>query len=236
MVPSRGESPTVGRDSAPAAPPAGVSPRFWSLVCAQPLGQSNVLDVGTGAGRVALALAPHARRVIGLDRDAAALTDARHRAAAAGLTNVEFLDLDAETLSSYQALAPGWERPDLVVAHLCVSDRIVETAGRSLAPGHALAFVAFHGDQWKETGRRSRFAYDEDHARRVLTESGFAVEHLWVEREVQEFASVEEALAAAIGLAEKWRADGRWFRYVKFLESGGRTLTRAHLHVVARKT
>jgi SAM-dependent methyltransferase len=236
MVPSRGESPTVGRDSAPTAPPAGIGARFWALLCAERLAESNVVDVGTGTGRVALALAPHARRVIGLDRDAAALTEARHHAAAAGLTNVEFLDVDAETLSSYRALAPDWDRPDLVVAHLCVSDRIVDNAGRSLAADHALAFVAFHADQWKETGRRSRFAYDEDHARRVLAEHGFVVEHLWVERDVQEFASVEEALAAAIGLAEKWRADGRWFRYVKFLEDGGRTLTRAHLHVVARKT
>jgi len=52
---------------------------------------------------------------------------------------------------------------------------------------------------------------------------------------VQAFGSLEQALAAAIGLEEKWRADGRWFRYIKFLEEGGRTLTRAHLHVRARK-
>ena len=57
-----------------------------------------------------------------------------------------------------------------------------------------------------------------------------------MERDVQEFSGVEQALAAAIGLEEKWRADGRWFRYIKFLEEGGRTLTRAHLHVMARKT
>src|SRR5438094_836040 len=56
-----------------------------------------------------------------------------------------------------------------------------------------------------------------------------------IERDVQAFGSVEEALAASIGLEEKWRADGRWFRYIKFLEDGGRTLTRAHLHVKARK-
>ena len=55
-------------------------------------------------------------------------------------------------------------------------------------------------------------------------------------RDVQQFASVEEALAAAVGLEERWRADGRWFRYIKFLEDGGRTLTRAHLIAKARKT
>ncbi len=56
-----------------------------------------------------------------------------------------------------------------------------------------------------------------------------------MEREVQRFASVEEALAAAVGLEERWRADGRWFRYIAFLESGGRTLTRSHLLVKARR-
>src|SRR6266704_3631050 len=69
----------------------------------------------------------------------------------------------------------------------------------------------------------------------IAERAGFAIEHLSVERDVQAFGSVEEALAASIGLEEKWRADGRWFRYIKFLEDGGRTLTRAHLHVKARK-
>ena len=96
--------------------------------------------------------------------------------------------------------------------------------------------MAFHADQWRETGRRSRFAWSEDEAASILAVAGFSIEHLSVERDVQEFSGVEQALAAAIGLEEKWRADGRWFRYIKFLEEGGRTLTRAHLHVMARKT
>ena len=53
---------------------------------------------------------------------------------------------------------------------------------------------------------------------------------------MQQFETVEQGLAAAVALQEKWKADGRWFRYVKFLEEGGRTLTRAHLVVKARKT
>ena len=48
-----------------SAAPAGVSPTFWSLVTAEPLGELTVLDVGTGTGRVALALAPLARHVVG---------------------------------------------------------------------------------------------------------------------------------------------------------------------------
>src|SRR5262249_17719255 len=69
-----------------------------------------------------------------------------------------------------------------------------------------------------------------------LKKAGFTVEHLEVERDVKAFASVEEGLAAALGLQERWKQDGRWFRYVKFLEDGGRTLTRAQLVVKAGKT
>jgi len=223
-------------EPSPAKPPAGVSPRFWALLCAEPLKGSAVLDVGTGSGRLALALAPYCLRVVGIDRDAGAIEEATRRAKERRLTNVEFLAFDAEAPEDYDDVMGEFRRPGLIVAHLCVSDRIIENSSRSLEPGHTLAFVAFHADQWRETGRRSRFAYDEDQVCRVLTGCGFVVQHLEVEREVQHFDSVEAALAAAIGLAERWKTDGRWFHYVRFLEEGGRTLTRSHLIVKARKT
>ena len=72
--------------------------------------------------------------------------------------------------------------------------------------------------------------------RQLLGRTGFTSEHLTVDREVRGFGSLEEALAAALGFEERWRADGRWFRYIKFLEEGGRTLTRSHLIVKARRT
>ncbi len=230
-----GSSPAPRTAPSPGSPPPGVSERFWALLCAEPLAGKDVLDVGTGAGRLALELAPYCRRVVGLDRDAAALAEARRRAAAARLTNVEFVERDAEAGDNYFEIAPEWENPGLIVAHLCVSDQIIENSSRSLRPGQALALVAFHTDQWRETGRPSRFAYDEERMRRELSECGFVVQHLEVEREVQQFGSVEEALASAIGLEEKWRSDGRWFRYIKFLEEGGRTLTRAHVIAKARR-
>jgi SAM-dependent methyltransferase len=223
-------------EPSPAEPPAGVSPRFWALLCAERLKDTAVLDVGTGGGRVALALAPYCRRVVGIDRDASAIEDATRRARARRLTNVDFFVVDAEAPEDYDDVMGELGPPGLIVAHLCLSNRIIENSARSLRAGQALAFVAFHADQWRETGRRSRFAYDEDQARRELTERGFTVEHAEVEQEVQRFDSVEAALAAAIGLSERWKSDGRWFNYVRFLEEGGRTLTRSHLIVKARKT
>jgi SAM-dependent methyltransferase len=206
----------------------GVSPRFLDLLAQEPLGRSRVLDVGCGAGRLSLALAPASKWVVGLDRDAPLIQEARRRAAAAGLTNVEFHEADVEA-DPYEP----W-RPDLVTAHLCASDAIIERAGRALAPGACLAMVAFHVDQWKETGKVSRFAYNEARMHITLEAHGFAVEALEVEQDVRRFDSVEEGLAAAVGLEDRWKADGRWFRYIAFLESGGRTLTRSHLLVKAR--
>lgn len=226
--PRTARSPAEGTPDPLAPHESGAT--LLALLETEPLHDLVALDVGTGWGRLAFALAPRCRRVIGIDRDPAVIDDGRRRAAAAGVANVEFVVADAETLE-YTAFGP-----DLVVARLCVSDSIVERAGRALASGHVLAFVAFHVDQWHETGRPSRFAYDEARMRRLLERTGFAVEHLEVARGVASFGSVGEGLAAAGALEEKWRADGRWLRYVQFLEQGGRTLTQSHLIVKARRT
>lgn len=207
-----------------------LSPRFLALLAAEGLEGRRALDVGCGTGRLTLWLAPRVKHVVGLDRDARALADARRLADDGGLANVEFheMDVDREEYVRWQ--------PELVTAHLCASDAIIERAGRALAPGHCLAMVAFHVDQWRETGKVSRFAYDESRMACVLRAAGFAPEVMEVERDVVRFRSVEEGLAAAVGLEDKWRSDGRWFRYIAFLEQGGRTLTRAHLLVTARRS
>src|SRR5207248_3898458 len=172
----------------------GISPAFLKLLADERLAGLTVLDAGTGRCVRSLALAPRCDRVIGIDRDESALAAARQAAAAAGLRNVEFVAVDAEA-GEYLGFAP-----DVVAAHLCMSTAIAERAGRALTRGAPFAFVAFHADQWRETGRRSRFAWNEDEARVALEGAAFRVEHLSVERDVQAFGSVEEALAAAIGL------------------------------------
>jgi ubiquinone/menaquinone biosynthesis C-methylase UbiE len=208
---------------------AGVSPRFLRLLAEERLGGKRVLDVGCGWGRLALALAPGAGHVVGLERDAGLVAEARRRAGEAGLANAEFHEADVEAIEY-----TPWG-PDLVTAHLCVSDAIIERAARAIPAGGCLGMVAFHVDQWRETGRVSRFSYDEARMERALGAAGLVPEAIEIERHVQEFGSVEEALAAAVGLEDRWRADGRWFRYIAFVEQGGRTLTRSHVLVKARR-
>src|SRR5712692_4372746 len=110
-------------------PPGGVSPVFWRLLTDEQLSELTVLDVGTGTGRVALALAPLCRRVVGVDRAAESIAEATRLAARGKLDNVEFFVGDVEA-DEYDAWGP-----DHVVAHLCMSDAIVARAGRALGAG-----------------------------------------------------------------------------------------------------
>lgn len=207
----------------------GVSQSFLSLVRSEPLREMNLLDIGCGWGRVALLLAPEAGRVVGLDRDAAAIRNARRLARERSLVNLKFVVADAESVEY------GRWRPEMVVAHLCMSDAIIERASRALAPGRSLAFVCFHTDQWKETGKVSRFAYSEERMHSVLRANGFVPESLEVESEMVEFSTVADGLSLVEEIRPKWEADGRWANFVAFLLSGGRSLTRSHLIGKARR-
>jgi len=178
---------------------------------------------------VALLVAQEAKHVVGLDRDPVAIREARRLARERSLGNVKFVVADAE-----QAEYGEW-RPEMVIAHLCMSDAIIERASRALAPGCCLAFVCFHTDQWKETGKVSRFAYSEAHLRSALEASDFVPEQLEVEREVVEFPGVAAGLRLVEEIRPKWEADGRWANFVAFVEAGGRTLTRSHLIGKARR-
>lgn len=61
-----------------------------------PTGDEHALDVGTGTGALALALAPHVREVVGVDLVPELLEQARARAT--GRDNVEFVEADATRL------------------------------------------------------------------------------------------------------------------------------------------
>src|SRR2546428_9404496 len=92
-----------------------ISRAFMKLLADEDFAGRTVLDVGTGRGRLALALAPRCGRVVGIDRDETALSEARQAAAAAGLANVEFVGVDAEAGEDVAF------EPDAVVAHPCMA-------------------------------------------------------------------------------------------------------------------
>ena len=101
-----------------------------------PSADERALDVGTGAGALALALAPLVREVVGVDRVPELLELARERAR--GLANVAFVEGDAESLpfedGSFDLVGTlrtlhHVPRPELVVAELV---RVTSAGGRIL--------------------------------------------------------------------------------------------------------
>src|SRR5204862_7679320 len=100
-------------DARPEDPTDGLSPAFLELLKAEPLATLTVLDAGTGAGRLALTLAPHCRAVVGVDREARSIEAARRRAVAAGLSNVRFV-VGATEVEEYTPF-----KPEPGTAHLC---------------------------------------------------------------------------------------------------------------------
>ena len=187
-----------------------LSPRFLALLEAEGLEGKRALDIGCGAGRLTLWLAPRVKHAVGLDQDPRALADARRLAGEAGFTNVEFHEEDVER-EEYAR----WQ-PDLVTAYLCASDAIVELAGRALAPGQCLAMVAFHVDRGRH-GQGPRFAYDESRMDRPARERLLPGDQGGRPR----FAPSRRARRR--GGLKTSGSDGRRFRYIAFLEEGGRT-------------
>ena len=106
----------------------------WMLEQASVIPYKSVLDVATGTGYTALAFAPHAERVVGLDVSTGMLAVARERAAEQGFTNTEFVEGPAESLpfpdASFCLVTCR------VAAHHFVDvERFVSETARVLKPG-----------------------------------------------------------------------------------------------------
>src|SRR5438445_7181115 len=71
---------------------------------------------------------------------------------------------------------------------------------------HAVCmFFSFFFLELSRPPRSTLFPYTTLFRSRLLRRCGFAIEHLEVEREVATFESVEQALAAAVALRERWK-------------------------------
>ena len=80
---------------------------------AQLTGEETVLDLYCGAGTITLALASHAKRVLGAEIVPEAIDDARENAARSGVENAEFFCGDASDVA--KKLAQENLRPDVIM-------------------------------------------------------------------------------------------------------------------------
>jgi SAM-dependent methyltransferase len=97
----------------------------------QPTGTERALDVGTGTGALAFALAPYVREVVGVDSSPELLAEARRRGAA--FPNVTFVEGDAMhldlpsgsfDLAGCARTLHHVHRPELVIAELARAVRL----------------------------------------------------------------------------------------------------------------
>lgn len=193
---------------------------------------SVALDVGAGGGYPSLLMAGRMGWVVGVDRDASALAGARRKAAELGLKNAIFVqgDVEAEDYLDYLQWVPALPKFfDLVVAHLCLSDAVVQRASRCLKRGGYFLLAAFHEDQWKEVGG-SRFSYSEARLKAALQEQHFRVKEWLVERSTEPFRSLEDARErlgdAVVG---RWQQDGRWARLQENFRVGNPHVTQSRI-------
>ncbi|MBP2017629.1 SAM-dependent methyltransferase [Symbiobacterium terraclitae] len=103
-------------------------------------GTEEILDVATGTGHTVLALAPHARRVVGVDLTPEMVSIAREQAERRGFGNVSFAVADAETLpfpdGSFDVVTCR-----IAAHHFPAVERFCREAARVLRPGGRLVVV-----------------------------------------------------------------------------------------------
>jgi ubiquinone/menaquinone biosynthesis C-methylase UbiE/DNA-binding transcriptional ArsR family regulator len=136
------------------APEERVEAALVAMIGVKPF--RNLLDLGTGTGRMLELLAPRAARAVGVDQSAAMLALARSRIDQAGLRHVQLRQGDI--------YAPPIVRAsfDLVIIHQVLHflddpARALAEAARALVPGGRLAVVDF--DAHDQEFLRAEFAH-----------------------------------------------------------------------------
>ena len=132
-------------------------------------GEERALDVGTGAGAFALALAPLVREVVGVDVVPEMLAEARKRAT----ENAEFVEGDAEELpfppGAFDLVCTARTlhhvpRPEVIVAEMT---RVLRPGGTmlvvdQLAPGDPLAAIELNHFEQARDPSTTRILADVD--------------------------------------------------------------------------
>lgn len=210
---------------------AGLTEEFRKLALEAAGPQALALDLGCGEGRVAFFLAPHVKKVVGLDREAKAIEAAKRTARARGLANVEFhiADVEKEPLAPW---APGGA--EVVASNLFFSKALVQRAHDALRPGGAFVFTCFGPAQWQEA-RGSPFACREQDVRAWLEAAHLKLEHLAADDtrvRFRELADVRRYLGE--DAVQRWLRDGRWDALVESFQKA-RVLTESRITARARR-
>jgi ubiquinone/menaquinone biosynthesis C-methylase UbiE len=106
----------------------------------QPRPEDEALDVATGTGHTALALAPHVRRVVGFDLTPEMLDQARRLSAERGVENVDWILGDAEALP-FPAASFDLYTARAAPHHFRRLAKALAEAHRVLRPGGRAVFV-----------------------------------------------------------------------------------------------
>jgi ubiquinone/menaquinone biosynthesis C-methylase UbiE len=155
-------------------------------------GFERVLDVGTGAGALALAVAPHAKEVVGIDLVPELLEEARKRAPG----NAQFLDGDAVELpfgpSTFDVVMTArtlhhTQRPEMVLSEMT---RVLRPGGLmlvvdQLAPNDPLAAIELNDFERARDPSTSRILADVD-LRTLFDTNGLILRRSEVVSEIRE--------------------------------------------------
>ena len=169
----------------------------------------NLLDLGTGTGKMLQLLAPSAARAVGLDASHAMLAVARANLEKAGLTRVELRQGDI--------YAPPFGRGsfDAVVIHQVLHylddpARALREAARLLAPGGRILVVDFapHGLEFlRDTQAHRRLGFAPEQVAAWLAEAGL---DCTLTRELAPPDGGGEQLTVSLWLAEDRRVITDW--------------------------
>jgi ubiquinone/menaquinone biosynthesis C-methylase UbiE len=169
-------------------------------------GEERALDVGTGAGAIAIGLAPLVREVVGIDLVPELLGEARKRAPA----NVSFIEGDAYALpfpsDSFDLVATARtlhhvQRPELVLAEM---RRVLRPGGTmlvvdQLAPGDPLAAIELNRFERARDESTTRILADVD-LRGLFDSNGLILrrfESVAIERELEPYLDLAGCEGAA---------------------------------------
>lgn len=178
-----------------------------------PAGDERALDAGTGAGALALALAPHVREVVGVDVVPELLEEARRLAA--GRENVSFQEADVTALpfgrgefdlSGTRHTLHHVRRPELVVAELT---RVTRLGSRILvidqiAPNDPLAALELDRFERARDQSHTRLLPDVD-MRQLFEANGLVLLRAETSREPRRLEPYFDLAGLAPGAREQVR-------------------------------